>query len=285
MKAVVLILLLGTVAIFASSLEVIATINPYYLILKEIANDKINLTLLIKPGSDPHSFSPTVSDMKKLAKADLIIANGLGLDDAYLKNYKNVLYLTKYIPQDLIASDEIHREKDNENHEEFNPHIWLSLDFLSDYIIPSIADELVRKDPANAAVYRSRASVLIESLKTLSIRFDELFSKYTNSVVILDHPSYLYLFRKYGIKILSVEEGHGKQPTISHIKEILEQARNSKLLGIFVGPQFNPSAIDTISKELKVEYRILDPLGLNAKSIVDLFENAYKTIKGEIDGK
>ena len=281
MKSVVLIFLLGTVAIFASSLEVIATINPYYLILKEIASDKINLTLLIKPGSDPHSFSPKVSDVKKLAKADLIIANGLGLDDAYLKNYKNVLYLAKYIPQDLLASDESHEEE----LEGVNPHIWLSPDFLSDYIIPVMADELVRNDPTNAAVYRSRASILIESLKTLSIRFDELLSKYKNSVVILDHPSYLYLFRKYDVKILSVEEGHGKQPTISHIKEIVEQARNSKLLGIFVGPQFNPSAIDTISKQLKVEYRVLDPLGLNAKSIVDLFENAYKTIEEEIDGK
>lgn len=281
MKSVVLIFLLGTVAIFASSLEVIATINPYYLILKEIASDKINLTLLIKPGSDPHSFSPKVSDVKKLAKADLIIANGLGLDDAYLKNYKNVLYLAKYIPQDLLASDESHEEE----LEGINPHIWLSPDFLSDYIIPVMADELVRNDPTNAAVYRSRASILIESLKTLSIRFDELLSKYKNSVVILDHPSYLYLFRKYDVKILSVEEGHGKQPTISHIKEIVEQAKSSKLLGIFVGPQFNPSAIDTISKQLKVEYRVLDPLGLNAKSIVDLFENAYKTIEEEIDGK
>ncbi|MEJ5229629.1 MAG: metal ABC transporter substrate-binding protein [Pseudothermotoga sp.] len=284
MRLLALIFILSTAVIFASSsLNVVVTINPYYLLLKEIAGDTVDLTLLIKPNSDPHTFNPTVSDVKKLAKADLIIANGLGLDDAYLKNYKNVLYLGKHIPQDLLASDETHEDEHDEEIEGVNPHIWLSPDFLSDYIIPAIAEELTKKDPSNAHLYRSRASTLAISLKNLSAKFDMLFSEQTNSVVILEHPSYFYLFKKYGVKILSVEEAHGKQPTISHIKEIIQSAKNSKLLGIFVGPQFNLSAIDIISKELKKKYRILDPLGLNAKSILDLFEDTYKVLKEAID--
>ncbi|MGJ8454444.1 metal ABC transporter substrate-binding protein [Pseudothermotoga sp. U03pept] len=286
MKSLSLTFIFIAATIFASSLSVVVTINPYYLLLKEIAGDRVDLTLLIKPGSDPHTFSPTVSDVKKLAKADLIIANGLGLDDAYLRNYRNVLYLGKHIPQDLLASDESHHEDEkDEESESVNPHIWLSPDFLSDYITPVLAEELAKRDPDNAELYLSRATKLSLSLKNLSAEFDQLLSNHANSVVILEHPSYFYLFSKYGIKIFSVEEVHGRQPTISHIKEIIQQARTSKLLGIFVGPQFNVSAIETISKELKKKYRILDPLGLNAKNVLDLFEDAYRTLKEAIDEK
>jgi len=286
MKLLSLTFIFIAATIFASSLSVVVTINPYYLLLKEIAGDTVDLTLLIKPGSDPHTFSPTVSDVKRLAKADLIIANGLGLDDAYLKNYKNVLYLGKHIPQDLLVLDESHHqnEKDEES-EGVNPHIWLSPEFLSEFITPVIAEELAKKDPHNAELYLSRATKLSSSLKSLSAEFDLLLSNHVDFVVILEHPSYFYLFNKYGIKVLSVEEVHGKQPSISYIKEIIQQAKNSKLLGIFVGPQFNASAIETISKELKKKYRILDPLGLNAKNILDLFEDAYRALKEAIDEK
>jgi len=84
--------------------------------------------------------------------------------------------------------------------------------------------------------------------------------------------------------ILSVEEGHDKQPTISHIKDIITQSKKSKLLGIFVGPQFNTSAIDTISKELKRKYYVLDPLGVDSQSITDLLSKAYSVIKEAVNG-
>jgi len=263
------------------SLNIATTINPYYLIVKEITAGKANVSLVVRPGADPHSYSPTVSDVKALSKADLIVANGLGLDNAYLKGYKNVLYLGDKIPATMLGVESGHTDDELEG---LNPHIWLSFDFLINYIVPSIRDELIKVDKVNAQIYKANAQTLINSLSSLSKKFDSLLSGYKNSVVVLDHPSYFYLFRKYDILILSVEEGHDKQPTISHIKDIIAQSKKSNLLGIFVGPQFNKSAIETISKELKRRYYVLDPLGVDSQNISELFNKAYSVIKEAING-
>jgi len=263
------------------SLNIATTINPYYLIVKEITAGKANVSLVVKPGADPHSYSPTVSDVKALSKADLIVANGLGLDNAYLKSYKNVLYLGDKIPATMLGVESGHTDDELEG---LNPHIWLSFDFLIKYIVPSIRDELIKVDKVNAQIYKANAQTLINSLSSLSKKFDSLLGGYKNSVVVLDHPSYFYLFRKYDILILSVEEGHDKQPTISHIKDIIAQSKKSNLLGIFVGPQFNKSAIETISKELKRRYYVLDPLGVDSQNISELFNKAYSVIKEAVNG-
>lgn len=263
------------------SLNIATTINPYYLIVKEITAGKANVSLIVKPGADPHSYSPTVSDVKALSKADLIVANGLGLDNAYLKGYKNVLYLGDKIPATMLGVESGHTDDELEG---LNPHIWLSFDFLIKYIVPSIRDELIKVDKVNAQIYKANAQTLINSLSSLSKKFDSLLGGYKNSVVVLDHPSYFYLFRKYDILILSVEEGHDKQPTISHIKDIIAQSKKSNLLGIFVGPQFNKSAIETISKELKRRYYVLDPLGVDSQNISELFNKAYNVIKEAVNG-
>lgn len=284
-KRVLFAIFLSTLTIAVStvtfSLSIATTINPYYLIVKDITGGKATVSLVVKPGADPHSYSPTVSDVKALSKADLIIANGLGLDNAYLKGYTNVLYLGDKIPDTMLEAEISHDDGDSEG---VNPHIWLSFDFLTQYIVPSIRDELIRVDSVNAQIYRANATALLKSLSALSKKFDSLLAGYENSVVVLDHPSYFYLFKKYGIVILSVEEGHDKQPTISHIKDIITHSKKSKLLGIFVGPQFNRSAIDTISKELKRKYYVLDPLGVDSQSITDLLNKAYSVIKEAVNG-
>ena len=279
--AIFLSILTIAVSTVTFSLNIATTINPYYLIVKEITAGKANVSLIVKPGADPHSYSPTVSDVKALSKADLIVANGLGLDNAYLKGYKNVLYLGDKIPATMLGVESGHTDDELEG---LNPHIWLSFDFLIKYIVPSIRDELIKVDKVNAQIYKANAQTLINSLSSLSKKFDSLLGGYKNSVVVLDHPSYFYLFRKYDILILSVEEGHDKQPTISHIKDIIAQSKKSNLLGIFVGPQFNKSAIETISKELKRRYYVLDPLGVDSQSISELFNKAYSVIKEAVNG-
>jgi len=279
--AILLSILTIAVSTVTFSLNIATTINPYYLIVKEITAGKANVSLIVKPGADPHSYSPTVSDVKALSKADLIVANGLGLDNAYLKGYKNVLYLGDKIPATMLGVESGHTDDELEG---LNPHIWLSFDFLIKYIVPSIRDELIKVDKVNAQIYKANAQTLINSLSSLSKKFDSLLGGYKNSVVVLDHPSYFYLFRKYDILILSVEEGHDKQPTISHIKDIIAQSKKSNLLGIFVGPQFNKSAIETISKELKRRYYVLDPLGVDSQSISELFNKAYSVIKEAVNG-
>ncbi|WP_448379136.1 metal ABC transporter substrate-binding protein [Fervidobacterium sp.] len=282
MKKMLAVSFVSSFIIWVFALNIVTTINPYYLIVKQIVGEKATVSVLIKPGSDPHTFNPTISDVKALSNADLIVANGLGLDNAYLKNYKKVLLVGEKIPSKYLVELEEEHE-----HEEgtYNPHVWLSIDFLTDYIIPAIRDELVRMDKQNATFYEKNAKMVINSLKEVSKKFDSLLKDKKGAVVILDHPSYVYLFKKYGIQVLALEEGHGKEPSARHLKNIIEHAKRSNLIGVFVGPQFKAESIKVVSNELKKQYKILDPLGSKAKTITELFENAYNSIREAVYGK
>lgn len=268
-----LLAVLGSV-VFATS--VVCTLNPYFLIVQELAGDRLQVHLLIKPGFNPHTFSPTVSDVKMLSDAGLIIANGLGLDNPFLKGFSNVAYVGEKVPPSELLEDDVHEDK---VHGKVNPHVWLHPRFLANYIVPAIRDELSRFDPRNASVYKGRASVLITKLRSIDLRFSNLLRKFKGGVAIIEHPSYFYLFETNGVELLALEEGHGKQPSAERIKTIVEKARTRRLVGIFVGPQFNKSAIEVVARELSRNYHTLDPLGFRVKSIVELFENAYKSIE------
>ncbi|MBN2252308.1 MAG: zinc ABC transporter substrate-binding protein, partial [Kosmotogaceae bacterium] len=78
-----LIILLSTTLL---PVKIVATINPYYLIVRGIVGHNGQVDLLIGPGQNPHIFSPKISDVKKLNEADLVIANGLGLE-SFLESY------------------------------------------------------------------------------------------------------------------------------------------------------------------------------------------------------
>lgn len=283
--------LIFSATIFAKS--IVVTINPYYLIAKEIIQDRINVNLLIKPGANPHTYNPTVSEVKMLSSAALIIANGLGLDNSYLKTYKKVLYVGEKIPENLLekgedsedSEEEFHTKDIHEAHsKEYNPHVWLSIDLLIKYIIPTITREVINLDPANKAFYQKNSNDLIKKLKDISQKFDKLLGSYKGGIVIQEHPSFVYLFRKYNIKVLAIEEGHGKQPSMQHIKNIVQEAKTRKLLGIFVSPQFDASTIKLVSKELGKKYYVIDGLGFStkAKTIHELFDSIYNTLKSAL---
>lgn len=284
-RIIILSILFFSLTIFGKT--IVTTINPYYLITKEIVQDKLNVQLLVKPGSNPHTFSPTVNDAKLLSKSSLIVANGLELDNVYLKKYKNVLYLGEQVPKKFLVKGEEsnnRKEKHAEHAEEYNPHVWLSLDFLINYIIPSLTKEIAKLDPINKNFYEKNSRKIINSLKQISEKFDKILKKHAGSIVIQEHPSFVYFFNKYNIKLLSVEEGHGKQPSAQHIKFLIESAKKEKLIGIFVGPQFDVSTINLISKEIGRKYYVLDGLGFSPKiiTIAQLFETIYKTVNDAI---
>lgn len=293
MKSIFTLLLIVFVITISFGLSIVTTINPYYLILKDlVAGTDNEIFLLIKPGTNPHTFSPAIGDVKRLTTADIVFANGLELEP-YLEGYKGVIFLSDFLPKEILLKDahdsyEKDEENDEENdkeheHGEFNPHIWISPQLVRDYIIPQILKVLLEKDPKNRENFEKNAERLINSLNDVVDRFDQLLSSYRNSVIVVTHPSIVYLTVPYGIETLALEEGHGKEPSAKRLLEIIEKAKSEKLVGIFAEMQFNQKLLAPIAKELKREIVVLDPLGVSVKNAVDYYENllgAFQRVAG-----
>jgi zinc transport system substrate-binding protein len=254
------------------SINIATTINPYYLIIKELVDDKANISVIIEPGDNPHTYSPTINDIKKLRSADLVLANGLSLElylEDTLKDINNQNSNVVYV-SDLIENLANDIQKENLAH--INPHIWLSLDFMIEQIIPGLTERITELDPANKDFYRIRSEKLIEELSKIRNNASEILKDYTGTNVLLSHPSFKYFFADFGIKEYAIFEGHGDEPTIKELKSFIEKANNGEFIAIFGEKQQNIEPVQVIVKSTNLNMGILDPLGVDTQDIVELFE-------------
>lgn len=259
------------------SLNVVSTINPYGLIIKDIAGDKVKVTVLINPGVNPHTFSPKISDIRTLMSADLIVINGLELEEFLIErlesmNLKNgVFYVSEAIPSEIL-------EAINPDKEHVNPHIWLSIEFLTKYIIPEIVEKLSEFDKNNAEYFKRNSLQLISEIEKLKEKYEEIFKDYSGKAVLVYHPSFYYFFNEFGIKVVSVSHGHGDEPTLKELMEIIEPVKNNEIIAIFGEKQQNIEPVRIISSQTGVPFEILDPLGYGSKNTVEFFEKNFEAV-------
>ncbi|OOC44845.1 ABC transporter substrate-binding protein [Thermosipho sp. 1074] len=241
---------------------VVVTINPYYLLVSELLKGVDDVKLLLPPNVNPHVYSLKVSDVKLLAKANLIIANG-NLEPN-LEKYDNVLYVKNYIPEVFI--------------EHKNPHFWLDPYFVKFYIIPSLSEEFYKMYKDNKIMENEKK--LLEKIDIFIKDAWEVLK--TDGLVLVNHPSFYYFFKEFGIKIKWLEEGHNVS---IGLKKIINTIKGRKLIALFTEKQQPESKIKVISKELKKKYYVLDPLGIDAKNFVDLYYKNLEIIRKALENE
>ncbi len=123
---VIMMILFGVIG---WGMNIVATINPYYLILDQLAGDLVDVHLLIGQGQNPHIFSPTIQDVRKLNQADWIIANGYGLESFLIKTLhdlelqgKKITYAGELIPEAKLKSGDHHSVEHHHHHHHDDHH-------------------------------------------------------------------------------------------------------------------------------------------------------------------
>lgn len=222
-------------------------------------------SLIIPQNVNPHIFEPTPETFKLIEKSELIIING-GDIDSWMKNLlkdkgKNI----------LIASHNIRFENNN-------PHIWLD-PILAKRIAENIYKKLKNIDIYNKEYYYENYKNLLKKLDELDREIKIKLSKYKKKEVIIYHPAWYYLFKRYGIKILEIiEEGEGKEPSPRKVMEIINLIRNKNIKYIIKEPFTISSVLDIISKETGARILNLDPLGYG-KDYFSMMRENIKILK------
>ncbi|MFW6120347.1 MAG: metal ABC transporter substrate-binding protein [Petrotogales bacterium] len=277
LKISLIVFLLLIYSIF--SINIVTTINPFYLLVKDLAGDRATINVIIEPGVNPHTYSPSIGDVKKLRSADLVIANGFSLELYLMDTLKDinnrifsVLYISNFV-EDLIHDE--HEEKG----EHINPHIWLGLDFMIEQIIPGLMNKLIEIDPNNEAFYKNRSEKLLSDLKSIKKEASDMLKHYSGTNVLLSHPSFEYFFEDFNIKEYAIFEGHGDEPTIKELKSYIEKANNGEFIAIFGEKQQNLEPVQVIVNSTDLDMGILDPLGIESQSIVELFRYNLEQIR------
>jgi len=241
--------------------QVMATNSIIGDVVKEVGKEAINLSVLLPPGADPHSYEPSPQDLVKASQARIIFINGAGLEEAFLKRLLENASPNAHIV-DLSEGIELlpfEGEEPGEHHaeHEVDPHIWLDPINVITWT-NHIASALGEVDPQNANFYRRNAEDYAKKLQALDAWIKEMVDKIPpeRRKLIVDHMALGYFAKRYGFKqigAITPSVTTLAEPSAQEIARLMELIRKEKVPAIFVSASANPKAAERIAQDTGVK--------------------------------
>ncbi|WP_084503413.1 metal ABC transporter substrate-binding protein [Desulfatirhabdium butyrativorans] len=258
--------------------KILCTTYPLHLITRNITEGRADVIverLLPSQLGCPHDYVLTPQDMKRLEKADVLIINGLGLEEFLSIPLKKINPNLKVIDSskgisDLLPDTEAHDHHHaegkkgpsaaNDPQHEFNPHLFASPKEAA-RIAATIASSLSAIDPEGAEVYSRNARAYGERLDGLARDLAGAVSGLRNNRIITQHGVFDYLARDSGLEIVGVIQAHaGKDPSAAEMIALVKTARSTGAGAVFAEPQYPQRIARTIAKEAGIAFAVLDPV-------------------------
>lgn len=237
------------------------TLFPLYDMAKNIGQDKVEVSLLLPPGVEPHSFEPKPSDVVKINHSDLFIFTGKFMEpwaEDILKgtSAKNLTAIDSssgitLLPGAFHDADEPAGSMD--------PHIWL--DFDNDRkIVQTIAAALSEKDPADADYFQKQADSYKDRLSALDAEYEKTLSSCGSKEIIYGgHYAFGYLAHRYSLKYEAAQGlSPDSEPTANDLARLVDQIRKNGIRYIFYEELSSPKVAETIASETKAAMLPLD---------------------------
>jgi ABC-type Zn uptake system ZnuABC Zn-binding protein ZnuA len=259
----------ATCARASERLPVAVSILPLADFTRQVGGDRVEVTVLVPPGSSPHTYEPAPSKVRSIADARVLVLNGIGLEFWARKfinsvNSPDLMVIETADGLDIIEDDENHRHQSNESghrHEKGNPHVWLD-PICAIYQVKRIRDAFTEVDHGGADIYRNRTDRYVDALIALDREIREAVTGFESREFISFHAGYSYFARRYGLEQVGVvERTPGREPSPKEIEAIVRTAREFRVRAIFAEPQFPPKAARVIAEECGAEVLFLNPLG------------------------
>jgi ABC-type Zn uptake system ZnuABC Zn-binding protein ZnuA len=275
----------------SEKLKVVATFSILGDLVQNVGGDKIELYILVGPGSDTHTFEPSPSDSVALVEAKLIFENGLGLETWLDKLYtasgsqaKRVIVTEGIRSIPMTAGEHEHDEQtteveheehgDDEHaaegeqeehaevegrgyvHGEFDPHVWHD---VANVIreVEVIRDALAEVDPASAKTYQANAEAYLDQLKELEtwvVGEVEKLPKERRKLVT-SHDTFGYFARRYGFDVVGSGLGsttEASDPSAAELVSLVEEIKGAGVPVIFAENVSNPRLMEQIAAEAGV---------------------------------
>jgi len=243
-------------------IPVAASIAPLADFARQVGGDRVAVLVLVPPGASPHTYEPKPSQVRQVARARLLVLNGVGLEywadklvRAAASPHLRVVDTSRGVA--LLEGDS-HGEH---GHPRGNPHIWLD-PRQAILQVGHIRDALLRADPPNATAYRANAARFVSELEALDREIAAEIATWRRREFIAFHPAWVYFARRYGlVQAAVIERSPGREPSPAELARIVDTARRIGARAIFAELQFSPKAAEAIARESGARVLFLDPLG------------------------
>ena len=241
----------------SSKLQVISSFYTLHEFSQNIGQEKVDVTLLVPVGVEPHDWGPTIKDVQRMQKSDLIIINGIGFE-----NWVDNLEETDY--QGVIVDTSNGILVRNLDQEQINssgdPHIWLNPVYAK-IQVQNIANAFSNSDPDNQQYYQFNAAKYIEQLDLLDLKIRNELSD-CNQDFVAFHDAFSYFADEYNLNqhtIISSNSPHG-EATAKTLEEVISTSRELNIKVIFSEENVNTRTSEIIANEIDGKVLVLSTL-------------------------
>ncbi|OGW20886.1 MAG: zinc-binding protein, partial [Nitrospirae bacterium GWA2_46_11] len=239
-------------------LRIVTTLFPLYDFAKNIGGEHADVSLLLPPGVESHSFEPKPDDIVKINKAGVFIYTGKHMEpwaEKILKGIDNksliVVDSSKGINLMKEAEEDGHDHKHGKSEQEMDPHIWLDFG-NAQKMVDNMLEGFIKADAVNADVYRKNAAQYKALLSALDNKFREgLASCSTKYFIHGGHYAFGYMAGRYGLNYISAYRGFSpdSEPSAKRLAELVKNMKKHNVKHIFYEELVSPRVADTIAKE------------------------------------
>ncbi len=268
-------------------LKVVATTSIIGDVVSQVGGERIELTTLIAPGQDSHSYEPTPQDLTTAADADVIFTNGWDLEEGLAHDLEEIAEGVPLVAisagiEPLVVGEAEHKEDHNEENEEHgehddelgereedeqgehneaehqhsgaDPHVWFSIPNVEKWV-ENVMAVLTTLDPDNSDTYEQNGAAYSAELTELAVYVDSQIAQIPedNRLLVTNHDAFSYFIRDYGFELVgTVIPGASTvaEPSAGDLAELIDAMSDHNLCTIFTETSLSDTLAQTVAAEL-----------------------------------
>lgn len=229
---------------------VAVSVLPQAWLVERLADDLVEVVVMIPPGASPATHEPRLEEMRALARASLYVKVGhphFPFEAAWLDR---LLAEQPELPVFDLSAGMARDEHD--------PHVWVSPRRVGARI-DALADALVAVLPEETQAIRAREAALRDEVTRLDARLGDTLAGARGRSFLVLHPAWGRLAEDYGLVQIAIQE-ENREPDPRRLAEKIAQARALGIDVVFVQPHFDPASARVVAGEIGGRIETLDPL-------------------------
>ncbi len=263
----------------AEKLQVVTTFLPITDFTLAVAGDRAEVTQLLPSNVGPHDYQAKPQDVQSLAEADVLVENGLGIEDfldGIIDNAGNpdLILVDSSKGIDVIPladeahndnepddneSDENEPEKSEPDHGEFDPHIWLDPKKAMQQV-GNIRDALIAADPAGKEIYTTNADAYIQQLQQLDKKISAALVPYAGQTFVSYHDFAEHFAQSYGLKVVYLVDVPEKSATPVDMQRVIKAVEGSDLKTLLREPAQPGDSLSSLAQETNAQVSEFNPM-------------------------
>lgn len=238
-----------------SKLSVVASIFPLYDFARQVGGDKIEVTLLVPPGTDLHHYELKPADIVKVGQCDIFLFTNFEMENWAYKIIGTASKKSSMLAVETGSGAFLLPLSDSEHDQEaqaagFDPHIWLDADNAKK-MVDNIAAAFIQKDSRNSDYYLKNASDYKMKISALDEQYrKELSACKKRTLLHAGHWAFAYLAKRYNLRYIAAYNILAEsEPAPQTVLFLVDQIKSEGVRYLYYEDMINPRLAQMISRE------------------------------------